>query len=56
MTKDHETQAFVLRVLWGEFGFNGSWQPNPLLNISPDEQYRQNLATLKPDLLTTKPA
>jgi hypothetical protein len=27
---------------WGSFDLNGKWYPNPHLQMSADEQYRQN--------------
>lgn len=37
--------AICIRVLWGSFGVDGYWQPNPILNMDAAEQYRQNMLT-----------
>jgi hypothetical protein len=42
---------------WGLFGLNGSWQANPLLKMTADEQYQQNVLNgyIKCPQLTTLP-
>jgi hypothetical protein len=43
-TTIHADDAFRMAVPWGVFGPGGLWGANPLLKLSADEQYRQNVA------------
>ena len=37
------TDSFTLKVPWGIFGFNGYWEPNPFLKMTPRQQYEENI-------------
>jgi len=39
-----------IRVLFGSFGPSGTWVPNGLLTMTPDEQYRHNVC-VDPELM-----
>lgn len=41
-----EASPWYVEVLWGSFGLNGEWTPNPNLQMSADEQWLANQRTL----------
>lgn len=37
-------EAVLVKLFWGSWTHDGYWLPNPRLQMSADEQYRQNVA------------
>lgn len=40
----HDATEMKVDVPWGSFDLSGGWHPNANLELSADEQYRQNVA------------
>lgn len=44
MTDEPQPEWKLIQPCWGIFDMDGSWRPNPYLQIDAAEQRRQNIA------------